>query len=226
MKPFKPDGFIRHPLLESIGVAHGFGTRDSVAPVGTLRPIQVHGADVIQVDTESRFVESEADVIVCSRPATSVAVVTADCIPILACGESGGGVAAIHAGWRGLAKGVVEAGIEALRGNAATGERIYAVIGPHIGRCCYEVDEPVLDAMAARFGADVVSRASSATRPGHARLSLAALAEASLHRAGVGAGCYERLADSCTACETDRFHSFRRQGEGAGRMLHFIVTSG
>lgn len=221
---------ISHPLLDRLGVSHGFGTRDSGAPADTLLPIQVHGADVIHLDRallaaqNQVLVKSEADAIATNRPATSVAIVTADCLPILACCESGRAVVAIHAGWRGLAKGVVEAGIEALRKLAPAGESLYAVIGPHIGSCCYEVDEPVLAAMSARFGAEHVSRASSITRPGHAQLSLADLAEASLHRSGVGAGFYGRLAQSCTACEGDRFHSFRRSGRSAGRMTHFIVT--
>lgn len=219
-------GFIRHPLIERMGVVHGFGTRDSVAPAGTLRPIQVHGADVVHVDKKRQYLETEADAIVCNRPAGTVAIVTADCIPILACSESGRAVAAIHAGWRGLAKGVVEAGIDALRGIAATGELICAVIGPHIGNCCYEVDASVLGVMTQRFGAEVVSRASNPTRQGHARLSLAELAVASLRRAGVGPGMHGRLAHSCTGCQVEQFHSFRRQGESAGRMVHFIATIG
>lgn len=225
-KTTKPTNFIRHPLLERMGVAHGFGTRDSVAPAGTLRPIQVHGADVVHVDKQLRTLATEADAIVCDRPAGSVAIVTADCIPILACSASGRAVAAIHAGWRGLAKGVVEAGIEALRGIAATGEQVVAVIGPHIGSCCYEVDAPVLEAMAQRFGAEVVSRASRASSPGHAHLSLAQLAALSLQRAGVGPELQGGLAQCCTGCGAEQFYSFRRQGESAGRMVHFIATIG
>ena len=219
---------IRHPLIEGIGIAHGFGTRSSAAPTRALRPIQVHGADVLRIEHHEPFshgVRVEADAIVCRSPGQSIAIVTADCLPILACGESGNSVAAIHAGWRGLAKGVVEAGIQALQEISAPGERLRAVIGPHIGRCCYEVDAPVLEAMTRRFGAEAVARASQATATGHARLSLAVLADAALGRVGVPPAMRDRVAQSCTSCETSRFHSFRRDGPRAGRMVHFIATA-
>ena len=222
---------IRHPLLEEIGVVHGFGTRESSAPLDVLRPIQVHGADVLRVEHDDPIGQeaaARADAIVCRSPGRSIAIVTADCLPILACCESGNAVAAIHAGWRGLAKGVVEAGVAALREISTPGERIRAVIGPHIGRCCYEVDEPVLEAMSLRFGAEAVrcaSTSTAATVPGHAQLSLAALANAALERAGVPSELRDTLAHSCTSCEIQRFHSFRREGKSAGRMVHFIATA-
>lgn len=243
---------IRHPLIERVGIAHGFGTRGSPAPPTALRPVQVHGADVLYVknlvdsstgnstdedvvsdarnnieyvDPRAGGVEAEADAIVCGWPGQSIAIVTADCIPILACSESGNAVAAIHAGWRGLAKGVVEAGIEALREISSPGEGICSVIGPHIGACCYEVDEPVLEAMTQRFGVEVLARASDATGPGRARLSLAELADAALDRVGVAPELRGRLEKSCTCCGVERFHSFRRAGRRAGRMVHFIATA-
>lgn len=240
---------IRHPLIERIGIAHGFGTRGSAAPPTALRPIQVHGAGVLYVknvvdsstannsakdvprsnveyvDPRAGGAEAEADAIVCGWPGQSIAIVTADCIPILACSESGNAVAAIHAGWRGLAKGVVEAGIEALREIASPGEGICSVIGPHIGGCCYEVDEPVLEAMTQRFGVEALARASHATGPGHARLFLAELVDSVLDRVGVAPELRGRLEQSCTCCEIERFHSFRREGRRAGRMVHFIATA-
>ncbi len=220
---------IRHPLIESIGVVHGFGTRASSAPPDALRPIQVHGSKVLHVERSDQFpcdAAAEADAIVCGIAGQSIAIVTADCVPILACCESGNAVAAIHAGWRGLAQGVVEAGIEALRQIASPGERIRAVIGPHIGRCCYEVDEPVLAAMNEHFGVEAVTRASIVTENlGHARLSLADLVDTALERVGVSPDLRDNLARSCTSCEIDRFHSVRREGERAGRMVHFIATA-
>jgi YfiH family protein len=222
---------IRHPLFESIGVVHGFGTRDSSPPAGTLRPIQVHGSDVLRIERDDQFSRAaavEADAIVCRRPGKSVAIVTADCVPILACNESGSAVGAIHAGWRGLAKGVVEAGVEALREIATPGEDLRAVIGPHIGHCCYEDDAPVLEAMTPRFGAEALAHASSstsATARGHAYLSLATLVETALDRVGIPSELRDRVAHSCTSCESERFFSYRREGKRAGRMVHFIATT-
>jgi hypothetical protein len=220
--------YIRHPLIERIGVVHGFGTRQSSAPLGVLRPVQVHGAEVLRIEHDDRNpsgTAAEADAIVSRNPGQSIAIATADCVPILATCESGSAVAAIHAGWRGLAKGVVEAGIEALREFSAPGEHIRAVIGPHIGQCCYEIDEPVLEAMAHRFGEEAAAAASIETTKGHARLSLAALAQIELDRAGVPPDLHDSVAHSCTSCNFRRFHSFRRDGALAGRMVHFIATA-
>jgi YfiH family protein len=165
---------------------------------------------------------AEADAIVCTTPGLAVAVVTADCVPILAATRDGRAVAAIHAGWRGLAAGVVEAGIEALR-VAAPGARLVAAIGPCIGACCYEVDAPVVDALLARFGEDLAP-ALAATRPGHHRLDLVALVREDLLRAGLEVSAVGTLTGACTHCDPERFHSFRRDGAGAGRLLHHVAA--
>ena len=162
---------------------------------------------------------------VSGMPGVAVAVVTADCVPILACSEDGALVAAIHAGWRGLACGVVAAAVEALLVRLKPEQRLYAVIGPHIGACCYEVDEPVTSALRARFGA-ALDGALRETRPGHARLALSSLARAELASGGVGFECQGDFTDACTYCDADRFHSYRRDGARAGRLLHHIAASG
>lgn len=221
-------GFIRHPMLERCGVAHGFGTRSSVVPDGTFFPRQVHGTNVHCVSGASGVRSDDcvidADAVYSTVSGQSVAIVTADCVPILACTQSGSGVLAVHAGWRGLASGVIEAGVKALKEATRAGETLCAVIGPHIGECCYEVDAPVLDAMSKRFGQASTERASTMTRPGHARIALGTLAALELERAGVARSCCAQIENSCTSCEAARFHSYRRDGEAAGRMAHFIAT--
>jgi YfiH family protein len=150
-------------------------------------------------------------------------VVTADCVPILVASERGDAVAAIHAGWRGLARGVVGTGIDALR-HAAPGAPLRAVVGPHIGPCCYEIDAPVIEALGAAFGA-ALADALAPARAGHARLDLAALARVALLRAGLAPQGVAGLPRSCTRCEPERFHSYRRDGARAGRLVHFIAAS-
>jgi copper oxidase (laccase) domain-containing protein len=130
-------------------------------------------------------------------------------------------VAAIHAGWRGLAAGVIEAGVAALRALPVGEGELVAAIGPHIGACCYEVDAPVLDALALRFE-HWVPGATTPTRPGHARLDLGALAHRALEAAGVAVGQIAALPGSCTSCDAERFHSYRRDGSASGRLVHFI----
>ena len=219
---------IVHPILERCGVVHGFGTRTSQPPSETFLPRQVHGIAVhhFRVDATAQMASDaiEADAVCSSTPGQSIGIITADCVPILACTESGRAVLAVHAGWRGLAHGVIEAGIEALIDEAPSGEKLCAVVGPHVGPCCYEVDDPVIEAMTQHFGEAAVMRASTPTGPGHARIALGDLAMLALERSGVGEASRAAIKDGCTACEGSRFHSYRRDGEIAGRMAHFIAT--
>jgi polyphenol oxidase len=222
--------WLRHALLEDAGIAHGFGTRASRPPAGLLRPKQVHGARVIRLSKVSGPVAAEgevlgeADAIVSDAPGRPVGVVTADCVPILVATPSGC-VAAVHAGWRGLAAGVIGAALEALADLAPDAHAAFAAIGPHVGRACYEVDAPVVDALAPRFGA-ALDVALGSTRPGHWQLDLGALVRRELERAGVAAARIGALDGACTACDRERFHSFRRDGPNAGRLFHFAVARG
>ena len=216
-----PD-FISHPLLSAAGVAHGFGTRQASEVQGLVRPRQVHGVAVARVGPGGELDLEEADAVLSRGPGPAVGIVTADCVPILAALGSGRAVVAIHAGWRGLAAGVVAAGIAALRAQGQSEERVVAAVGPRIGRCCYEVDAPVMDPLRARFGS-AVGAASEASRAGHWRLDLGQLVATDLRRSGVEPENLGVLHDVCTACGTDRFESFRRDGAAAGRLLHYIT---
>lgn len=215
--------FLAHALLAGCGVAHGFGLRGGAAPAGTLRPEQVHGRTVARAARAGQVL-GEADAVVCDAPGLSVAVVTADCVPILIAAPGARAVAAVHAGWRGLATGVIEAALAALAGLGARGERLLAAVGPHIGRCCYEVDEPVLALLRARFGA-VLDAAATPTRAAHARIDLGKLARAELERA-LPSASIGRFHGACTRCDAVRFESHRRDGARAGRLVHWISTTG
>ena len=156
-------------------------------------------------------------------PGLTVAVVTADCVPILVAGRDARVVAAVHAGWRGLADGVIGAALAELAANGVPGGELAAVVGPHIGPCCYEVDEPVLARLRERFGRAALDAASSPTRAGHARIDLGALARADLGRSIDGAAIGS-FAGACTRCDAVRFESFRRDAASAGRMVHWIAA--
>ena len=217
------DAAIHAAVLEQRGVPHGFGTRASEPPPGTLRPAQVHGCRVAVVGPDAALELGEADAVVSTRPGAAVGVATADCVPVLAADESGRAVAAIHAGWRGLAAGVVEAAIAELARRGAGPERLVAAIGPRIGRCCYEVDAPVTEALAERY-ADALAPCLSASRHGHAWLDLGALVGAALMGAGVPEARVSLVNDACTRCDARRFHSYRRDAERAGRMVHWVAA--
>ena len=216
-----PDRFLRHRLLDELNVVHGFGLRNASEPEAIIRPIQVHGRDVAVVDERGVAQPPEADALLATRPGLKVAVVTADCVPILAAAEGGQEVIAIHAGWRGLARGVVGAGVNALRAASGSEVSLRAVLGPHIGPCCYEVDAPVLDALRQSFGEDL-STAIQPTRSGHAMLNLAMLVAIELKSHGVRPEHQAAIQDACTRCDAGRFYSYRRDGPRAGRLVHFI----
>ena len=81
--------WIRHPLLDAIGVEHGFGTRESAAPPNLVRARQVHGTRVLRAVRDSGPLLGEADALVCDVPDVPIGVVTADCVPVLIAAPSG-----------------------------------------------------------------------------------------------------------------------------------------
>ena len=163
-------GALEHELLRACGARHGFGLRGTQAPPGTLRPKQVHGSAVARVRDGSERL-GEADAAVCSAPGVAVAVVTADCVPILLAAPGARIVAAVHAGWRGLAAGVIEAALVALAAAGAAHGELVAAIGPHVGPCCYEVDEPVLARSARASGTLSTRRRARRVRVTRASIS-------------------------------------------------------
>ncbi len=181
------------------------------APPHWLR--QVHGSAVAVFDGPAAADEAprEADAAATRQSGVVLAVLTADCLPILLCRDDGAAVAAVHAGWRGLAAGVLERALAAL----GEPERLLAWIGPAIGAASYEVGADVRDAfVGADAGADA---AFTPTRPGHWRCDLAALARRRLRAAEVTrvhGGGFDTCADP-------RFYSYRRQAR-TGRFASLI----
>lgn len=209
------------PVLIEAGIPHGFGRRGSGAPESTVFPVQVHGVGVLDADAASTSRGAEADAVFTAEAGRSVGIVTADCVPILAATRDGRVVAAIHAGWRGLAAGVIEAGIGALRARAGADAELVCAIGPCARGCCYEVDEPVRRALSPRYE-DWLAEAMVASEPGHYLFDPGQLAmrilEALAGR-GTRVGIEHRV---CTICDPDRFESHRRDGAESGRLRHFI----
>jgi YfiH family protein len=170
---------------------------------------QVHGTGVIDADDWQPGVQ--ADAALARYPDVVCAVLTADCLPVLLCARDGSAVAAIHAGWRGLAAGVIEATADEL----GDGEYI-AWLGPAIGPQVFEVGDEVRAAfVAADAGAAAAFRPSPA---GRWLADIYALARRRLRTAGVtevyGGG-------ECTYSDPARFYSYRRDGQ-TGRMASLI----
>lgn len=176
---------------------------------------QAHGTRVVVAGRHAR--PPIADGAVTRERGQACAVLTADCLPVLLCSRAGDCVAAVHAGWRGLAAGVIEAGLEAM--DTAPAE-VLAWLGPAIGPAAYEVGEEVR----ARFtGRDRRAAAAFTVNPrGRWQADLYALADLRLRAAGVADITGARR---CTYVEPARFYSHRRDGP-CGRMAALIWLAG
>ncbi|WP_308844985.1 peptidoglycan editing factor PgeF [Oxalicibacterium faecigallinarum] len=175
---------------------------------------QVHGTQVVDAAT---VVEApEADASYTTQPHVVCGIMTADCLPVLFADVSGNVVAAAHAGWRGLASGVLTQTVRRMR--TAGGSTIQAWLGPAIGPSRFEVGEDVRQIFLAH---DVVLASAFHaidTRPGKYLADIYALARASLAEEGV---TMVTGGEACTVSEPERFYSFRRDGV-TGRMAALI----
>ncbi len=213
--------------LSSVGGEHaerGLQARERLRElIGVRRLVrgyQVHGAVVGRVTAEVERVgqpsllderdsgqpsfQADGHAVACRGAAAMV--LTADCVPVVLGAQ--GAVAALHAGWRGLAAGVLEEGVRALRDVGGDGE-IVAVVGPCAGVCCYEVGEEVHAAL------------GGAHRDGRL-IDLRAIAQERLLAAGVA---QVRHARACTICD-ERLFSHRREGDRAGRQAGLAWLTG
>jgi len=181
----------RHSLEEQLGVGFAYGR-------------QVHGTHVrtVSAATEYGSTPEEADGLATAALGVAPMVLTADCLPIAIAGA--GAVTMLHAGWRGLAAGVVAEGVAALRELGAR-PPLVAAIGPGAGPCCYEVGEEVHAAFASDEA--VVRRGRNLDLKGVARLALERAGVSSVHDAGL-----------CTICsDPTLFYSHRRDRGITGR---------
>jgi hypothetical protein len=179
--------------------------------------VQVHGADVVRIGPESS-VEAisriRADALTSAERGVALGIYTADCIPMLLCDAETGACAAAHAGWRGVVAGVATATVQALRDHhGAEPANLRVALGPSIGPCCFEVGADV----AAKFSPDHV-KPRAGKKP---TIDLRAAGVAQLVAAGVRPANIDANAP-CTACDRERFYSFRRDGRETGQHVAFI----
>jgi YfiH family protein len=186
---------------------------------------QVHGATVLRVEAgrlgpgppEAKAPLGDADGLVTADSGVVLAVLTADCAPVLLADPAAGVVGAVHAGWRGLAAGVVEAGVAAMAELGADPAACVGLVGPAVGGCCYEVGPEVRDAVGASYPA-----ALATTRDGRPAIDPAAGAAQALERAGVA---QVRVAGECTIDLRERYFSHRRDHGRTGRQAGLIALA-
>lgn len=219
-------GGTSHPPFESFNLADHVG--DDQAAVAQNREVlraflpsepkwlkQVHGAIVANADNLTEPVEADASV--AFQPDIVCAVLTADCLPVLFCDRQGKRVAAAHAGWRGLAGGVLEASVAAMKCDPA---EIIAWMGPAIGPQAFEVGDEVRETFVSNLPESV--KAFKSGLVGKWLADIYELARLRLARAGVthvyGGGM-------CTFNDVEHFYSYRRD-KTTGRMASLIWMQG
>jgi purine-nucleoside/S-methyl-5'-thioadenosine phosphorylase / adenosine deaminase len=193
-----------------------------VAADAVMTLSQVHGNAVVEVEaghSRAALRAREGDALIAAAGQVACGVRTADCVPILLADPETGGVGAVHAGWRGTVRRVIDAALSELEQLGARRSRLLAAIGPHISRAAFEVGEDV---------ADELRRASRAAdpielRPGaRPHADLRRIISAQLQQAGLEASAIDQVA-GCTVEDAERFFSYRRDGAKSGRMLSAIV---
>jgi YfiH family protein len=211
------DNVYRADKLDRLSwLEHGFGTRLSAkwpdhVQLATLR--QIHSDKVVVADRAG--VIGEGDALISARPGLTVAIRTADCLPVLIADAKNKAVGAVHAGWRGIVREVAPRAIEAMgREFGSRPEDLIVGLGPSIGACCFEVGPEV----AIRFSDLFPERQDLSVKT---KIDLTEAMVRQLRRIGVPPG---QIASSpfCTYCQSSFFHSHRRDGDAAGRMISGI----
>jgi YfiH family protein len=189
---------------------------------------QIHRADVAVArrGRTGRWDRPDADAIVSDDPSNAIGVRVADCAPILLADRRGGAVGAVHAGWRGALQEAAAAGVEAMaREFGSVPGDLVAAIGPCLGPCCGEVGPEVVDAFReAGHGRDRIARWFARGPSGRPYLDLGRANADQLEAAGLQAGNIH-IAGLCTKTHAGVLHSYRAEGERAGRMAGVIRAS-
>ncbi len=224
-------GWTKSTILSSLpGVAHGFADRDAVGDPsdvaelfgfsGMARLNQLHGNGVFILRDGAGIGEgkvSDGDAIVTSLRGVGIGISTADCVPVLLTDHEGTVAGAVHAGWRGTVLRILDSVL--LKIDEEYGLKpgdLNAVIGPSVGKCCYEVGEDV--AAPFRDGFDDASEYLMETGDCKYMLDLPGINRGALERTGVA---NIEVIGICTKCNPN-FYSYRREGKGVGSQLSVI----
>jgi len=207
----------RANVLEELAwLEHGFGTRLSshwpdTANLATVQ--QIHSDKVLQADRAGPM--GEGDALISNQPGITLSVRTADCLPILMADTRNRAIAAVHAGWRGTIQEIVPKTIQAMADRFGTHpDDLVIAVGPGIGACCFEVGPEVAIQFAKLFP----------ERTDLNQKTKVDLVETNLRLLRRNGGSVRQIATSglCSYCRPDLFHSYRRDGEAAGRMVSAI----
>ena len=173
-------------------------------------PEQIHSSDVTYIDAPGQFIG--ADGLITDNPEIILILKVADCVPVYLYEPRSQLIGLVHAGWRGIAAGVVPNAIQLMLKMGANKKRINVFLGPAIGFCCYEVDEDVADNFNKNTKRKMKSGKWKVGLHEHICLQLAEMGIPST---------YIKKSDICTF-ESQDCYSYRRDGKKAGRMFAFM----
>ena len=199
------------------------------AGLGIAQPAilrQVHGGDIVNAAPMLGRPPVADGVIRVARDGAGTpvpAVRTADCVAVLLVDRHAAAVAALHAGWRGVAAGIGARAVERFAAKGVGAADLVVALGPAILGCCYEVGDDVVSALHAVCGTPTSYLARSAS--GRAKVDLHGAIRAQLVSAGVPTGSIH-AAPWCTRCRNDLFFSFRAEGPAAGRLMAAVGPAG
>jgi len=207
-----PDSHIEHNLHRIV--------KSAALPSLPHQAIQVHQTGILWCNGSGHMHQHQADILISSQANTAIAVRVADCLPILLADPETGMIAAVHAGWRGTAAGIIKHAIKAMHQHGVKRENLLASLGPCIGPCCFAIGHET--AIALKQSTEGAANCISRTSETHA--DLLEINRLQLIESGLAVTHIEAVR-ACTACDPDRFFSFRRDGKASGRHLAVVSAS-
>ncbi|MBI3353579.1 MAG: peptidoglycan editing factor PgeF [Nitrospirae bacterium] len=224
--------FIRHSFIikqKNSAVEANGALKETAARILNLEKWQVetinqtHSDAVFVHNEECRASESDEgfDAHITNNSGIAIGVVTADCVPVLLIDRKKRIVAAVHSGWRGTAKRILQKTVKKMSDSfGSKPEDMIAGIGPSIGQCCYEVDEKVIEPMKREF--DYLNRFSIQKKENKWHIDLQMINREQLIETGLKPTNIN-IVSLCTFCYPDLFYSYRRDGAGTGRMMAVVM---
>jgi len=205
------DNNIEHNLHRLIKVAS--------LPSIPHQAIQVHQTDLLWCNGKGHMHQQHADILMSNQVNSAIAVRVADCLPILLADPETGMIAAVHAGWRGTAAGIIKYAIQTMLEHGVKQKNLLVALGPCIGPCCFAIDNKTAAALKESTG----DAKNCIVHTSKIHADLLEINRLQLIESGI-AGVHIEAIRACTACDPGRFFSFRRDGKRTGRHLAVVAT--
>ncbi len=175
---------------------------------------QIHSSKVIKADSSGIY--DDADGIINEGGSLVCSIKVADCLPIFFVNNNSRSIGLVHAGWRGLSSGIINEFVNSINKNKENTSDYYALIGPSIQSCCFEIKDDVLSFFDSRFYKQIKNNKY--------KVDLQAWAVKQLEESGIEKSNITVI-KRCTFCLNNIYHSYRRNGTGSGRMYALIGWS-